>query len=280
MVFVVPELSTEEEDEEEQEEEEEGDDEEGSSSDEFTDSIEEDDNKVTARSLAAVQVRTALIFSSFKVLFQISFSRRSVFIMSKVLCKELRQTFCLNSLKAFGPESVTRDPARGSVSCRSDIKQLEEEKQTLEIQLEEISAQLEGDGFTSVAQMRFVLFFKLLAGLTATLCKTVATFPSSFSARCVLQRLQQENQTLRESGGRAGAARLRGNKHPSPKSQTWELEEEEEGDEEERVEKEEGASLQNMPAGKRGAPGIGLSQERGKRQCTRPVASQHNKLVT
>lgn len=45
---VCPELST--------EDEEEGDDEDGSS-DEFTDSIEEDDDKVTARSLASFQVR-------------------------------------------------------------------------------------------------------------------------------------------------------------------------------------------------------------------------------
>lgn len=95
---------------------------------------------------------------------------------------EANFTLCLNSPQAFGPESETRDPARGSVSRRSDIKQLEEEKQTLEIQLEEISAQLEGDGFTSVAQMRSVLFFKLLTGLTATLCKTVAMLPSSFFA--------------------------------------------------------------------------------------------------
>lgn len=51
MVVVFPELST-----EEDEEEEEGDDEDGSS-DEFTDSIEEDDNKVTARSLASNQVQ-------------------------------------------------------------------------------------------------------------------------------------------------------------------------------------------------------------------------------
>lgn len=50
MVVVFPELSTEE------EEEEEGDNEDGSS-DEFTDSIEEDDDKVTARSLASIQVR-------------------------------------------------------------------------------------------------------------------------------------------------------------------------------------------------------------------------------
>lgn len=99
-------------------------------------------------------------------------------------------------------------------------------------------------------------------------------------SRCALLRLQQENQALRESRGRAGAARLGGNKQPSLKSQTWELEEEEEEDEEEHVEKEEGTSLQNMPAGKRGPPGISLSKERGKRQCTRPVTSQHNQAVT
>lgn len=47
--FVFSELSTE-------EEEEEGDDEDGSS-DEFTDSIEEDDEKVKARGLASIQVK-------------------------------------------------------------------------------------------------------------------------------------------------------------------------------------------------------------------------------
>lgn len=62
MVVVFSELST---DEEEEGEEEEGDDEEDSSSDEFTDSIEEDEDKVTARSLAAVQVTTAPLFSKF-----------------------------------------------------------------------------------------------------------------------------------------------------------------------------------------------------------------------
>ncbi len=49
MVVVFPELSTE-------DEEEEGDDEDGSS-DEFTDSIEEEDDKVKARSLAPIQVK-------------------------------------------------------------------------------------------------------------------------------------------------------------------------------------------------------------------------------
>lgn len=54
-----PELST--------EDEEEGDDEDGSS-DEFTDSIEEDDDKVTARSLASVQVRYLYLHVSVKPL--------------------------------------------------------------------------------------------------------------------------------------------------------------------------------------------------------------------
>lgn len=94
MVFVLPELSTEEEDEEEEREEEEGDDEEGSSSDEFTDSIEEDDNKVTSRSLAAVQVRTDFTFLSFNVsVLDWSLKEINFFLMKfKVLRKELRQT--------------------------------------------------------------------------------------------------------------------------------------------------------------------------------------------
>lgn len=80
MVFVFSELSTEEEDEEGEAE---GDDEEGSSSsDEFTDSIEEDDSKVTARRLAAVQVRTELCcFSKFKnVPVSLCFSTQCVLI--------------------------------------------------------------------------------------------------------------------------------------------------------------------------------------------------------
>lgn len=75
-------------------------------------------------------------------------------------------------------------------------------------------------------------------------------------------------------------ARPGGNKQQSLRSQTWELEEEEEGDEEEDVKKAQGAPLQNTPAGKRGPPVISPSKERGKRQCTRPVTSQHNQPVT
>lgn len=179
---------------------------------------------------------------------------------------------------------MTRDPVRGSFSHSTDVKQLEEEKQTLESQLEEISAQLEADGYTSVAQMRSVLFFKLLSSFKVLQPESCATFYLGQSllwpARCVLQRLQQENQALKESRGRAGAVRLGGNKQPSLRSQTWEEEEEEEGDEEEDVEKEEGTSPQNAPAGKRGPPSVNLSKERGKRQCTRPLTARHSQPVT
>lgn len=46
---------------------------------------------------------------------------------------------------------------RGLVSQRADVKELEEAKRTLEGQLAEIRLQLEGDGYTSVAQMRCIL---------------------------------------------------------------------------------------------------------------------------
>lgn len=160
MVVVFLELSTEE------EEEEEGDDEDGSS-DEFTDSIEEDDDKVTARSLASIQVKETLMFtSSFTICslrFVLILSSSSLFFPpSRVLRNELGRNFmlCLNSVKACGPEILTRDPVRGCVSQRADVKQLEEEKKSLEGQLEEIGAQLERDGYTSVAQMRSDLLFK------------------------------------------------------------------------------------------------------------------------
>ncbi|XP_032388031.1 myomegalin isoform X6 [Etheostoma spectabile] len=169
------ELSTEEEEEEEKEE---GDDED-SSSDEFTDSIEEDDNKVTARSLASIQV-----------------------------CET---------------EVVTR----ALVSQRADVKQLEEVKKILEGQLEEIRSQLERDGYKSVAELR-----------------------------SALQRLQQENQSLKESRG------LRNHRI---------LNQEEEEEQEEDIEKEdEEGEMSPVPVGKPGHPCVSLSDERGKRHRKRP----------
>lgn len=62
--------------------------------------------------------------------------------------------FPLISVKSCGPESVTGVAVRGRVPQAADIKQLEEAKETLKGQLEEISLQLERDGYSSVAQMR------------------------------------------------------------------------------------------------------------------------------
>ncbi|XP_031137034.2 myomegalin isoform X8 [Sander lucioperca] len=169
-------------------EEEEGDDEDGSS-DEFTDSIEEDDDKVTARSLASIQV-----------------------------CET---------------EVVTR----ALVSQRADVKQLEEAKKILEGQLEEIRSQLERDGYTSVAQLR-----------------------------SALQRLQQENQALKESQGRAEVVGLRTNPGRNHRSLNQDEEEQEEDIEKEDEEEE----MSPVPVGKPGHPCVSLSDERGKRHCKRP----------
>ncbi|KAK5888903.1 hypothetical protein CesoFtcFv8_014954 [Champsocephalus esox] len=129
-------------------EEEEGDDEEGSS-DEFTDSIE-DDEKVTARSLASIQV--------------------------------------------CGAEGVTS-------ALVSDVKQLEEAKNTLEVQLKEIKSQLERDGYNSVAQMR-----------------------------SALQGLQQEKQALKDS---RGLNQEEEDEEEEEEEEDWDIEEEDEEEEEE-----------------------------------------------
>lgn len=60
----------------------------------------------------------------------------------------------MTSVKACGSEDVTGGLERGVFSYRSDVKQLEEEKKTLEVELDDIRSQLERDGYTSVAQMR------------------------------------------------------------------------------------------------------------------------------
>ncbi|XP_062260294.1 myomegalin-like isoform X2 [Platichthys flesus] len=192
------------------EEEEEGDAEDGSS-DEFSDSIEEDEDKVTAKSLSSVQA----------------------------------------SVTSPEAEAVTAGLVRASLSQGADLKQLEEEKKTLEVQLEEIKSQLERDGYTSVAQMR-----------------------------SAVQRLQEENQALKE--GKAGALGLRTNTKESHRSQNWEVEEEEDEeedieediqeDEEEEEEEGEEEGKCSVLVGKRGPPCVNVSEEQGKRRCTRPCS--------
>ncbi|XP_035025418.2 myomegalin isoform X3 [Hippoglossus stenolepis] len=190
------------------EEEEEGDDEDGSS-DEFSDSIEEDEDKVTAKSLSFIQA----------------------------------------SVTSHEAEAVTAGLVRASLSQRANLKQLEEEKKSLEVQLEEIKSQLERDGYTSVAQMR-----------------------------SAVQKLQEENQALKE--GQAGALGLRTNTEESHRSQNWEEEEEEDEEEdieedieeEEEEEEDEEKGTSSVLVGKRGPPCVNVSEEQGKRRCTRPCS--------
>lgn len=59
-------------------------------------------------------------------------------------------------MEAQGAECGIEGPALGSFSQKADIKQLEEAKRTLEVELEEIKSQLENDGYTSVADMRCI----------------------------------------------------------------------------------------------------------------------------
>ncbi|XP_072220624.1 myomegalin-like isoform X3 [Leuresthes tenuis] len=183
-----------------EEEEEEGDDEDGSS-DEFTDSIEEDDNNVSSRSLNSVQA----------------------------------------CVKAQRSECVTAELIGGVFPQNADIKQLEEAKRALEVELEEIKSQLEKDGYTSMVEMR-----------------------------SALQRLQQENQALTERQGWAGATGLRtkGKKN---------LNQEEEGSEG----ADEDLETSPVLSGKRGPPSFSLSNESGKRHCLRPrsldLSSRHTK---
>ncbi|CAJ1072090.1 myomegalin isoform X8 [Xyrichtys novacula] len=136
------------------------------------------------------------------------------------------------SFQAGGPVCVT-GAAKGGVYQRADVQQLEEEKRTLESQLEEMKFQLERDGYSSVAQMR-----------------------------SDLQRLQQENQALKENKGRAPFESLN-----QDREEEEEEEEEEEDSFEEGDDEEEEVSSPSMSVGKRGHPSVSLSGERGKRQC-------------
>ncbi len=83
--------------------------------------------------------------------------------------------------------------------------------------------------------------------------------------------MQQENRALKESQVRAGVTGL--------KDQRTLIQEEEEEEEEEDIEEEyeeEETSPPHVPTGKRGPPCVSLSEERGKRQCTRPLTSHRH----
>nr|XP_046215470.1 myomegalin-like isoform X5 [Oncorhynchus gorbuscha] len=100
------------------EEEEEGDDEQGST-DEFSDSIEDDEDKLTAKSLASTK----------------------------------------NSGMACGQGVLSGGPVSGALSqgAMRQVKQLAEQKRVIEEELEEMRTQLETTGYSSLAQMRSTL---------------------------------------------------------------------------------------------------------------------------
>ncbi|XP_076000607.1 myomegalin isoform X2 [Genypterus blacodes] len=157
----------------------------------------------------------------------------------KVTARSL--TSILTSLKACGPEGtrsgalVTDVEAAGKTDA-----QVQEAKKTLEGELEEIRSQLESDGYSSIAQMR-----------------------------SALQRLQRDNQALQESQERAGG--LGTNTYQEEEEdEEQEEEEEEEYSEEEGDEEYEEEEVSLSLVGKRGPPDVKLSDEQGKRLCTRP----------
>ena len=65
-------------------------------------------------------------------------------------------------MEASETAGVTGGLVRGGLSQKADVKQLEEAKETLEGQLKGIRLQLERDGYTSLAQMRYIFVSKIL----------------------------------------------------------------------------------------------------------------------
>ncbi|XP_029561539.1 myomegalin isoform X3 [Salmo trutta] len=177
-----------------EEEEKEGDDEEGST-DEFSDSIEDDEDKLTAKSLASTK----------------------------------------NSVVACGQGVLSGVLLNGKLSqgAEGQGQQLAEQKRALEEEVEEMRTQLETTSCSSLAQMRRTL-----------------------------QRLQQENEALKETqGGFEGLGTL---EDPTDMCQGWGQEEMEEEDEEE-------AQPAVVPTqGNHGPPAVRMREGRGNRQYTRP----------
>ncbi|XP_064869744.1 myomegalin-like isoform X5 [Oncorhynchus nerka] len=175
-----------------EEEEEEGDDEEGST-DEFSDSIEDDEDKLTAKSLASTK----------------------------------------NSVVACGQGVLSGGPLSRALSqgAEGQGQQLAEQKRAFEEEVEEMRTQLETTGCSSLAQMRRTL-----------------------------QKLQQENEALKDSqGGLQGLGTL---EDPTDICQGWGQEEEEE--------EEEAQSTVVPTQGNYGPPAVRMREGRGNRQYTRP----------
>ncbi|KAK5613901.1 hypothetical protein CRENBAI_014666 [Crenichthys baileyi] len=141
----------------------------------------------------------------------------------------------LNSIQAPAkPQRAADESGQLVEGTLHYIKQLEEAKRALGVQLEKVPSQLEEDEYMSLSEMR-----------------------------SALQRLQQENEALKESQGRPRAVGQRRNTESK-----LNLEEEKEGGSAE----EEDEEFESSPvlSGKRGPPCVGI--ESGKRHCMRPCS--------
>ncbi|XP_047223300.1 myomegalin-like isoform X2 [Girardinichthys multiradiatus] len=141
----------------------------------------------------------------------------------------------LNSIQASAKPQRTADESGQLVEGTLHyIKQLEEAERALNVQLEKVPSQLEEDEYMSLSEMR-----------------------------SALQRLQQENEALKESQGRPRAVGQRRNTDSKLNP-----EEEKEGGSAE----EEDEEFESSPvlSGKRGPPCVGI--ESGKRHCMRPCS--------
>ncbi|XP_023191740.1 myomegalin-like isoform X6 [Xiphophorus maculatus] len=141
----------------------------------------------------------------------------------------------LNSIQASAKPQRAGDESRRLVEeTVHHLKQFEEAKRTLDVQLEEVQSQLEEDGYASLSDMR-----------------------------SALQRSQQENEALRESRGclRAGGQR---------RNTETKLSRREERERSSAEEDDEEFESSPVASGKRGPSSVGLSTESGKRHCMRP----------
>ena len=100
----------------------------------------------------------------------------------------------------------------GRFSQKADIKQLEEAKRTLEVELEEIKSQLESDGYTSVADMRcefqyFLRQIHILLNLTGTagICHKFKVF-----VVCRFISISHQECPARAAAGQSGFERKSG----------------------------------------------------------------------
>ncbi|KAG5286351.1 hypothetical protein AALO_G00013870 [Alosa alosa] len=221
------ELSTEEEEDSGDEDEDAG---RACSSDEFTDSIEDEDVKLTAQSLTVTQ---------------------NVGMPGGTVSREPSQGAEVGGWKG-------------------EVQQLVEQKKTLEVELGELKSQLKKAGYKSLFQMRSALLQLQTenealressgGGPHEAGPGTEAGAGVGGSVRC--RRWEQSDTEEEEEEEEEPLSHKE--RHMSDK------EEEDSEEESEEEEEEEEMDATGLPVGKRGPPTVKLREGRGKRRCTRP----------